>query len=42
MFEDSLIESGGKKQRGRRFGTTLIAWIIQVLAVCILILIPLI
>ncbi len=42
MFEDSLIESGGKKQRGRRFGTTLVAWIIQVAAVCILILIPLI
>ncbi len=42
MFEDSLIESAGKKQRGRRFGTTLIAWIIQVFVVCILILIPLI
>ncbi len=43
MFEDSLIESGGRsKNRGRRFGTTLLAWIIQVFVVCVLILIPLI
>ncbi len=42
MFEDSLIESSGRKQRGRRFGTTLVAWIIQIFVVCILILVPLI
>ncbi len=43
MFEDSLIESAGRgRNRGRRFGTTLLAWIIQVFVVCVLILIPLI
>ncbi len=42
MFEDSLIESSGRKNRGRRAGTTLLAWIIQVFVICVLILIPLI
>lgn len=42
MFEDCLIESAGKNQRGRRLGTTLVAWIIQVFVVCVLILVPLI
>ncbi len=43
MFEDSLIESSGRTgSRGRRFGTTLVAWIIQIFVVCVLILIPLI
>ncbi len=42
MFEDSLIESAGKKQAGRRVGTTMVAWVIQVFVVCMLILVPLI
>lgn len=42
MFEDSLIESSGRKKRGRRLGTTVVAWIIQVFVVCVLILVPLI
>ncbi len=42
MFEQSLIESSGGKNRGRRAGTTLIAWVIQIFVICILILVPLI
>ncbi len=43
MFEDSLIESGGRKgNKGRRAGTTLLAWVIQCFIIGILILVPLI
>ncbi len=42
MFEDSLIESGGRGRRGRRTGTTLLSFILQAILIGILILIPLI
>jgi protein TonB len=42
MFEDSLIESGGKSRSKRRAGTTLLSFILQIILVGILILIPLI
>jgi protein TonB len=42
MFEDSLIESGGKSRSKRRAGTTLLSFILQMILVGILILIPLI
>jgi len=42
MFEDSLIESGGRFGSGRRRATTLVSMIIQCFMIGILILIPLI
>jgi len=42
MFEDSLIESGGKSRSRRRAGTTLLSFIVQMFLLGILILIPLI
>jgi periplasmic protein TonB len=41
MFEDSLIESGGKLKT-KRLSTTVLSFILQVLLICVLILIPLI
>ena len=41
MFEDSLIESGGRLKT-KRGATTLLSFILQVLLVGVLILIPLI
>jgi protein TonB len=42
MFEDSLLESGGRFKTKSRFGTTLVSVIIQCVLIGILILIPLI
>ncbi len=42
MFEDSLIESGGKFSGKRRGATTMVSFIIQIILVGILVLIPLI
>jgi protein TonB len=42
MFEDCLIESSGRRNTGRRAGTTAIAWAIQIFVICVLILVPLI
>jgi protein TonB len=42
MFEDSLIESAGKLKSGKRAGTTLLSFVLQILFVGVLILIPLI
>jgi len=42
MFEDSLIESGGRLKSGKRFGTTVLSFVLQVFLICVLILIPLI
>lgn len=41
MFEDSLIESGGKLKT-KRLSTTVLSFTLQVLLICVLILIPLI
>jgi len=41
MFEDSLIESGGRL-RTKRGATTVLSFVLQILLLCILILIPLI
>lgn len=41
MFEDSLIESGGKLKT-KRLSTTILSFTLQVLLICVLILIPLI
>ncbi len=41
MFEDSLIESGGRL-RTKRGATTMLSFVLQILLLCILILIPLI
>jgi len=42
MFEDSLIESGGKLKSGKRASTTVLSFVLQILFVGVLILIPLI
>jgi periplasmic protein TonB len=42
MFEDSLIESGGRKKGGRLAGTTLFSFVLQAILLGVLILIPLI
>src|SRR6201997_385701 len=41
MFEDSLIESGGRK-RGKRGATTMLSFVLQICLLGILVLIPLI
>ena len=41
MFEDSLIESGGRK-RGKRGATTMLSFILQIALLGVLVLIPLI
>jgi len=41
MFEDSLIESGGKLKT-KRLSTTVLSFVLQVMLICVLILIPLI
>lgn len=42
MFEDSLLESGNRFRSGKRAGTTLLSFILQILLLIVLILIPLI
>ncbi len=42
MFEDSLLESGGRYKAKRRFGTTVLSVFIQCVLIGILVLIPLI
>jgi periplasmic protein TonB len=42
MFEDSLLESGNRFRSGKRAGTTLLSFVLQILLLCVLILIPLI
>jgi protein TonB len=42
MFEDSLLESGRRFSSGRRRGTTLLSFVLQLILLGILILIPLI
>lgn len=42
MFEDSLIESSGKLKSGKRAGTTVLSFVLQILFIGVLILIPLI
>ena len=42
MFEDSLIESGGRKKGGRLAGTTFFSFVLQAILLGVLILIPLI
>jgi protein TonB len=42
MFEDSLLESGNRFRSGKRAGTTLLSFVLQMLLLCVLILIPLI
>lgn len=42
MFEDSLLESGNRFRSGKRAGTTLLSFTLQILLLIVLILIPLI
>src|SRR5690242_16084812 len=42
MFEDSLIESSGRLKSGKRAGTTMLSFVLQILFIGVLILIPLI
>jgi len=42
MFEDSLVESGGRFRSKRRFGTTMLSFVLQVGLIGVMILIPLI
>ncbi|HYG98298.1 MAG TPA: TonB family protein [Terriglobales bacterium] len=42
MFEDSLLESGNRFKSGKRAGTTLLSFVLQIMFLIVLILIPLI